>query len=274
MKRFWFGLLTVVALAFGSAPALADARSDYMIRLLREGSMFRVRAQAALNLARLGRSDEGYRALTTALGDEHPAVRIAAISALVSWKDIRALDRVRTMVSADREDGVRRAARTAVRSLETEKRRQETNTRQVAEGVSSASRFYITLGGVTASGGLLLTDAIRGQIRREMIGRLGAFDEELLVAPEGESLEAVTRRLSQEPLRGVYIAISLQSVEARPDGSVRAQASAILQTYPGREVRSMLTGTATATGGARDAAIVAACGATLRGLSTALGAWR
>jgi hypothetical protein len=66
------------------------------------------------------------------------------------------------------------------------------------------------------------------------------------------------------------------NLETRPDGAVRAQVSVVVQTYPDRNVRSMLSGAATVMGesgpAAQRAAIEGALTSALRNLSTAMAA--
>ena len=56
-------------------------------------------------------------------------------------------------------------------------------------------------------------------------------------------------RLGGQKLVGYFVDSSVTKVEARPDGSVRAQVSVIVGTYPGRDMRAMLSGAATVSGG-------------------------
>ena len=69
------------ALLFAST-AQADARHDYLLRLLRNSNAFRVRAQAALSLGQLESTRKSVAALERAVRDRHPAVRVSAIASL------------------------------------------------------------------------------------------------------------------------------------------------------------------------------------------------
>ena len=118
--------LTAAAVSFAilavAASASADARGEYLIRLLQGSSQFRVRAQAAISLGSVGSSPEVLTALTVGLTDEHPAVRAAAANSLGKLADPKALPALRKAAS-DPEMPVRSAATTAIAAVESAARR-------------------------------------------------------------------------------------------------------------------------------------------------------
>ena len=71
--------------------ALADARTDFLMRMLATSTQFRVRAQAALALGAQSGIKDVVPALTSALKDEHPAVRAACAAALERLGDPSAI---------------------------------------------------------------------------------------------------------------------------------------------------------------------------------------
>lgn len=282
--RIRFAALVSVVLAAISLIALAtgaqDARSAYLIRLLRTGSMFRVRAQAALSLGRVTGDPEVVRALSTSLGDEHPAVRAASAASLERLGDPSALDALRRAQN-DSEPSVRSAANRAVRSLERVARSRPRTTPVPSGGGGTAgteepsgggpARFYIGLGTPGTKVAQIDRATLTGA-RSFMEGRVRAIPG-VVVAPENESRSAADRVLRSRRLTGYYLDSSIVSVDERPDGSVRAAVSVIVQTYPGRDIRVMLQGAATVSGGgssARQTAIEAALQGALRRLPQAL----
>src|SRR5262249_30905608 len=84
----WLGALCLFSVA---SRAAADARSDYLIRLLQDSTQFRVRAQAAISLGGVESAPEVVDALMKSLSDEHPAVRAAAANSLGRLSDGKAL---------------------------------------------------------------------------------------------------------------------------------------------------------------------------------------
>jgi HEAT repeat protein len=86
----------VVALSLSfTAVAAADARTDFLIRMLATSAQFRVRTQAALALGGQAPAGSITQALAKALGDEHPAVRAASASSLGRLKDASAAPSLR-----------------------------------------------------------------------------------------------------------------------------------------------------------------------------------
>jgi hypothetical protein len=254
-----------------------DARSAYLIRLLRTGSMFRVRAQAALSLGRVTGDPQVVRALSEALADEHPAVRAASAASLERLADPAALDALRRAQN-DREPSVRSAAQRAVRALEAIARRRPRTAPVPTSptiddpggGSAGPARFYVGVGtpGTKVSA---LDRATLASARAFMEGRVRAIDG-VVVAPENEARAAADRVIRSRRLSGYYLDSSIVSVDERPDGSVRAAVSVIVQTYPGRDIRVMLQGAATVSGGGnmRQTAIEAALQGALRRLPQAL----
>jgi hypothetical protein len=95
------------------------------------------------------------------------------------------------------------------------------------------------------------------------------------LAPEQETSAAAERELKAQKMTGYFIDSSVTNVEIKPDGSVRAQVSVIVGTYPGRDMRAMLSGAATLSGvgsdeSARLEAIQAAYSGALRRLPQAM----
>jgi hypothetical protein len=120
-RGFTAAIVALTLLGLGSA-AQADARSDYLIRLLQGSSQFRVRAQAAISLGSVGSTAEVVAALSVGLVDEHPAVRAAAANSLGKLADPKALPALRKAAS-DPEAPVRSAAAVAITALEGAARR-------------------------------------------------------------------------------------------------------------------------------------------------------
>jgi hypothetical protein len=248
--------------------AQADARSDYLIRLLQSSSQFRVRVQAAISLGTVTGASQVVRALTTALGDEHPAVRAAAANSLGRLGDPSAISSLRA-VENDAEPPVRVAAKAAIAKLEVAARRRGDAIRQ--EGPRGPPRFYVAMGR-TASKVPEMSASELEAARRELRDRVGQMDG-VVLAPEGENSADARKVLSRRKLRGYYLETSVTSVEDKPGGGTRVAVSVIVATYPGRDMRAILSGAATAMGGgdARRQATAAAFKSALRKLPQAMG---
>lgn len=236
--------------------------------------MFPVRAQAAISLGSVQSEASVIRALSDALADAHPAVRAAAARSLERQGDPSALPALRT-VTRDREAAVQRAVESAIRALE-RVARTEPQTEALPSGThpsgSGSDRFYVAVGrpGTTVtgiSGGTL--DSAQQLIRTSIGGMSG-----VRLAPPSEPSGDAQRILRSDSLVGYYLDSSIASVEERPGGGLRASVSVVVQSYPDRNIRSMLNGAATVMGAsgetARRQAIEGALRAALRNLPQAM----
>jgi hypothetical protein len=255
LTPFLISVLAAVQLwAIDVGSARADARSDYLIQTLRTSDSFRVRAQAALSLGSLRPpSSEVLDALTRALEDEAPAVRSAAATSLGRLEDPAALAALRA-ARRDANADVRQAVDRAIMNLQRVAAQRGTSGSRTSATASSgcrasspqgAARYYVGVGapgssvrGVTPE----LLERAREAIACE-VGNLAGVE----LAPADESNAAARRVLQRRHLTGYYIESSIVSVEQTGAGT-RIRVSVVVSTYPGRDIRAMLQGSATASG--------------------------
>jgi hypothetical protein len=242
--------------------AAADARSEYLIRLLSGSTQFRVRAQAAISLGGVEASSSAVDALMSALSDEHPAVRAAAANSLGRLGDAKAL-RVLRAKSSDPEPPVQQAVKVAIAKLESAQAKQ-TGEVEIAHGPSGPPRFYVAIG----KPGTRLPEISTSDltfVQQTLRQRVGEMDG--VVIASGEETPTVVRNvLKARKLKGYYIDSAVTSVTEKPGGGVRVAVSVIVATYPDRAMRAIMQGAATAMGGS-DAKAQAVAGA----LRSALG---
>lgn len=225
-------LLLVLALIAPRA-AHADARTEFLTRMLAESSQFRVRAQAALALGQRERDPLAVRGLVGALKDAHPAVRAASAAAL---EQLRATEAIAALKAArgDKDQSVRGAVARAIASLE----------RPDVEPPGD-KKFYVAVGTPSTQAGLS-SDALRA-LREHMVKQVEPL-EGVKLAPENEPQAAVTSMLKSKGLVGYYLDSAITKIEPKEGGALRAQVSVIVGTYPGRAMRVMLSGAATVSG--------------------------
>lgn len=233
------------AFAFASSAAADDPRSTYLIKLLEGSTQFRVRAQAAISLGSVEPSNTVRSSLASALKDVHPAVRAAAATSLGRVGDrshvaaLRALER-------DPEEPVRGAARTAIAKLQSSSA--EPAALAVAPPTPSGPALYYVAVGPTATRVSSVDNGALTSARDYIRQRVAQIDGVVLAA-DGEDTAAAERVLKKRSLRGFYIDSSIMSVEKKPDGGTRVAVSVILATYPGRDMRAIMQGAATVSGG-------------------------
>jgi hypothetical protein len=229
----WQALAAVTLLLANGA--LGDAREDYLLRLLRTSDAFRVRAQAALSLGQMESTHRSISGLERAVGDDHPAVRVAAI---VSLRRLEARQSLRVVQRAtkDRDRAVRRAAAEAVEALQAVGKR--------ARG-PGPTEYLVAVG---------MPGTRSERVSRQMLFDARVFLSEQLqqvrgveLAPDELSPAEAKREIIDRRIHGVYLDSSVVTLEPKGSG-VRAVVSIIVLTHPGREMRGMLRGAATASG--------------------------
>ena len=226
-----------------SQVALADARSDYLVRLLAGSTQFRVRAQAAISLGSVEVAPSVVDALGKALADEHPAVRAAAANSLGRLGDPRALAPLRGR-SNDSELPVRTAVKAAIARLEAAAPR-KTGVVELPKP-TGPPRYYVAVATPSSRVPDLPAGALV-QARQALRDRLAEMDG-VVLAPNDETTSAARGVVRARKLKGFYVDSSVTSVEAKPGGT-RVAVSVILATYPDRAMRAIMQGAATALGG-------------------------
>lgn len=260
-------LLLIVVLG-GAGSAQADARANYLIRLLQGSSQFRVRAQAAISLGTANRESQVVSALSKALADEHPAVRTAAATSLGRMGDPAALAALR-QVASDPEPPVRLAVKVAIAKLS--RRGGAAATAQLGAS-RGPPRFYIAIGRPATQVREISQSQLSGA--QTFIEQVVSRMDGVLLAPSGESHKAAKRVLKKQRMKGYYIETAILKVEQRPGGGTRVAVSLIVATYPGRDMKAIMKGAATAMGSGDSTykmASEAALNSALRKLPTALG---
>ncbi len=259
--RLWIVVCAVSSVLAIAASAWADARSDYLVRVLRTSPMFRVRAQAAISLGGVQSEPEVVSALVGALSDAHPAVRGAAAAALQRQGDPSALPALRR-AARDPEAAVRTAASQAVRHLTTVAQTGP-RTQPLPPAGGGNARYYVAVGrpGTKVRSISPATLAAAQQAIERMAREVPGVE----IAPSNQSASAATKVLRQRNLVGYFLDSSIVEIEQRPDGGTRARVSVVLQSYPDRNIRSMLSGAATVMGASGAAAQQQAIEGALRG---------
>lgn len=259
-RWWWAACLATIACVGLAVPTTtrADARTDYLVRLLLTSTTFRVRAQAALSLGRIGgQSEQVTNALSRALRDGHPAVRTAAATSLEQRRDTGGLVALRRY-RRDRDRAVRGAIARAISTLERVARTRSAPSHRTTASNNSGSgsapmpeptgsaRYYVGVGVPGTSVRGLDRDSLEST--QDFIRRRIAALEGVRIAPDEESHEDAERVLRRQRMTGYYLDSSIVRIEDRDDG-VRAVVSVIVNTYPGRDMRVILQGAATVQGG-------------------------
>lgn len=247
-NRFVAFLSAILVFAV-AVSAVADARNDYLIRLLKESSQFRVRAQAAISLGSVRVDLAVLEALANALADSNPAVRAACASSLERIGDQSVLPALNSALGDDEQE-VRSAVKRAIAAIN---RRPTKSTPSVKETTvpSGPPKYYVGIG---------MPGSRASTVDRDMLRRTKQFIEVLvgeldgvLIAQEKETPARVRKLLKAKKLDGYYLDSSVVSLEELPGGGARAVVSIIVGTYPERNMRTILQGSARVIGSAASA---------------------
>lgn len=261
------GLLAAILM---SVTAAAADRTDYLIHLLKTSDTFRVRTQAAMSLGRVDAAKKVTKALSGALRDPHPAVRSAAASSLERLGDPSALKALE-LARRDSNSTVRKAVARAIARLERIERTRPQSS-PLPSGGDGPARFYLAVS-TPKSKSANVPRSVLQQAREALVREARQMDG-VVVASTREGPAKVKQTLEKRKLLGYHLESSVVKLEKSSSGT-RAVVSVILATYPGRDMRAMLQGSATAPGAGSDTAVRAIEGAlkgALRRLPQALDA--
>jgi hypothetical protein len=241
-------LSAIVVLAV-TISAVADARNDYLIRLLKESSQFRVRAQAAISLGSVQVDLAVLEALANALTDSNPAVRAACASSLERIGDQSALPALNSALGDDEQE-VRAAVKRAIVAIN---RRPTKTAPRVRETTvpSGPPKYYVGIGMPGSRASTVDREMLR-YTKRFIEAQVGELDG-VLIAKEKETPARVRSFLKSKKLDGYYLDSSVVSLEELPGGGARAVVSIIVGTYPERNMRTILQGSARVIGSAASA---------------------
>ncbi|HEX8794153.1 MAG TPA: HEAT repeat domain-containing protein [Polyangiaceae bacterium] len=234
--------LAVAGLSLTCAPRLAFALdSTDPLRDLARSADFRVRVSAAVTLGRT-RPPGAREALEIALGDKHPAVRIAAANALVELGDPLAVAALGRRLGSESSPSVKAQMQSAIQQLQRGVTADQGGGRR---GLGPSVRYVVRLGPMRNATSIrgdemrtVLHDAIRSRAR----ALKGAA-----VAPDGDSTllsQASGRRLPVMTLEGSLT----QLAETRIASGFQVQARVECLVRREQVLKGTLTGGATTYG--------------------------
>lgn len=258
----------LIALASAIVP-LGEAQVDHstVLRMLRESRDSRARVRAAMALG--GSGDRSVApALVQALHDESAAVRAAAATSLGRLADPSTIAPLRRVQTEDRDRTVRAEAARAIARIESvagpdrpqmAQRAPGTGMLPVVSVVPNATqvqwpivRYVVMLGPMQNRSTFReaeLDQVFAREVERSLIVLRG-----VAVFRDGQQGADVDREVRRRRLSTLRLEGSISRVDRRPSArevSVRSEVSLILMDHPGRNLRSMLNGAATATQPAR-----------------------
>lgn len=219
-----FSLLSLVAIPVAAAPGVEE-----LVSQLRDGKDFRVRVQAALQLGR-SMSPQALAPLVSALDDDNASVRAAAVAALESLGDMRAIAPLKEH-RLDRSDAVRKQIKSSLAELEAQaldapkpkvlvklgimKNGSGVKSKRIETDLAQASRQKLSeLPGVK-----VLVEGDDGAGRKTPVVMVTGSVEQLKASREGNAIVYTAK------VEYVVHTMPEQSIAAKVSGSASAQAS-------------------------------------------------
>jgi len=198
-------LLLTAIIAATSAPCLADARSEYLVNMLENGSSFRVKTQAASTLGQIKCLD-AVPALTRALFDENELVVIAAAAALGQIGLPGVIPKVEEALRNPPSDAARSQLEMTLRVLKA-----LTGQGEIDDASAAPSEFLIrvdAMGNSSDSQRADMTDLLRRVVLERLQREPGVIIQEASL--KGDKVKA---RLKKEKLRGYILSGSVLRME-------------------------------------------------------------
>jgi hypothetical protein len=240
--RSWLCALALGAAATSVTPAAPADDGSVAVRELTDSNDFRVRVSAALLLGRT-RPPGAREALERALGDPHPAVRIAVATALGAIGDTASVPVLERRLSSEPSPGVVAQLRATIGML----RRggsadpgDDSSDRELSQSV----RYIIKLGGMRNGAGVR-GDDLKRVLRESTRSRAKSLRDAAVVEADSPLLaQAAQRRIPVVTLDGNVT----QLLESKVAGSLQVQAHVEFTVRRDQTLRGTLSGGATTFG--------------------------
>ena len=209
-----------------AAPVLAKPALDELIGQLKEGKDFRVRVQAALQLGKT-MDPAALAPLVGALDDDNASVRAAAVAALESLGDMRAIPPLKEH-RLDRSEAVRKQIKSSLAELE-------------AQGLDAPKPKVLVKLGIMKNGSGVKSKRIESDLAsasRQKLGELPGV-KVLLEGDDGAGRKTPV----------VMVTGSVEQLKASREGSAiiyTAKVEYVLHTMPEQSIAAKVSGSASA----------------------------
>lgn len=228
------GVIASIAAALLTVPpsssAFADSRTQFLVGRLKADD-FRVRTNAALALGQSG-DESVVPSLCGALDDSSDVVRQAAAVALGRLAKASAAGCLKSHLSSESNDGVKRQLGKALAALSSES--SDSSSAAAPPHTVANAKYYVAISPPANQ-----TDRPDGDIARVVGGAVRSKLDELggfQVAPEKESPEQARAAISKRKLKGYYLSIRVEAFDYS-GGNLRVRVKVAVFSYPGKDLR-------------------------------------
>jgi hypothetical protein len=206
---------------------------------------FRVRTNAALALGATN-DDEAVAPLCAGLADPSEVVRQAVAVGLRRLGRSSSIACLRERASQETNTSVRTAIERAIDSIQASHGAPDVAaTAGSAATGSGNAKYYVSLSRVTNRSSRATAEVeqiVRGAIAAEL-EKVGLYQ----IAPSGETVEAAKVTLARRPLKGYFLAISVEKFDSTDEG-LRVRVKIAVFSYPGKDLRGEVPAGATLPG--------------------------
>ena len=213
-----------------TAHASADARSDYLIKMLETGATYRIRVQAASTLGVI-RCADAVQALGQALSDENDLVVISAAAALGQIGDPSAIPPLENALRNPPSAPAKAQLETTLRVL-----RALVGGEDLAPVGNEAPRFLIRVDAMGDSSGAQRED-VTETMRAMVLNRLGRESGVILQEP-GMKADQVRAKAKKEKLKPFILSGAIMRLE-RMDAQLLVKISLNVFSNPGYNLLAM-----------------------------------
>ncbi|HEV3194417.1 MAG TPA: HEAT repeat domain-containing protein [Polyangiaceae bacterium] len=253
-RRFCLNTVHAIAIAFILLLSLV-AKANGRIKFLADRMMyppaagqpddFRVRTNAALALGATD-NDEAVAPLCAGLADPSEVVRQAAAVGLRRLARLSSISCLKGRASQETNASVRAAIERAIDSIQVSHGAPDAVAAAGNGGTGSGSaKYYVSLSRVTNKSSRPTAEVeqiVHSAIAAEL-EKAGLYQ----IAPSGETVEAAKATLARRPLKGYFLAISVEKFDSTDEG-LRVRVKVAVFSYPGKDLRGEVPAGATLPG--------------------------
>lgn len=253
LRRFTLRATTIALVLLSSLLAQASGRIKFLAERMMyppaagQADDFRVRTNAALALGATN-DDEAVAPLCAGLSDPSEVVRQAVAVGLRRLGRPSSIECLKGRASQETNAPVRVAIQRAIDSIQASRGAPDAAAAAGGGGTGSGNaKYYVSLSRVTNKSSRP-TAEVEQIVHNAIVAELekaGLYQ----IAPSGETVEAAKASLARRPLRGYFLAISVEKFDSTDEG-LRVRVKIAVFSYPGKDLRGEVPAGATLPGAA------------------------
>ena len=205
----WLAACVVIFVLLFSVQVSADARTDYLINMLENGSSYRIKVQAAATLGKI-RCDKAVPALVYALSHKHELVVISAATSLGQIGDVTVISQMRKALSQAPSKAARSQIELTLRILNALTPQGDTAVADI-----TAPRYLVRVDAMGNSSGIQREDisTVMSKIVLQCVRRQPG----VVIQKDGLTSKQIEKKIKKEKLRGIILSGSILKMDRVED---------------------------------------------------------